>query len=133
MPFTKPELTEIYQQVIKPTVENDSTGLICKRADDIKSNRVIMQDIWKSICEARIIIADMTGLNPNVMYELGIAHTLGKETILLNQKSNEALSFPFDLSHIRRIEYENTATGGQALKTNLEATLKTVLGIKILS
>jgi len=75
MPFTDP-LTEIYQALIKPTVENPRFGLVCKRADDIKSNRAIIQDIWKSICEARVIIADMTNLNPNVMYELGIAHTL---------------------------------------------------------
>ena len=86
MPFTG-ELTEIYTTLIKPTVENNELGLVCKRADDIKSNRAIMQDIWKSICEARLIIADLTGLNPNVMYELGVAHTLGKESLIIYRKA----------------------------------------------
>ena len=86
-----------------------------------------MQDIWKSICEARVVIADLTNLNPNVMYELGIAHTVGKETILIYQKPTEKIKFPFDLSHIRRIEYVNDAVGGQKLVQDLKDTLKNVL------
>jgi len=130
MPFTD-SLTEIYQTLIKPTVENPRFGLVCRRADDIKSNRAIIQDIWKSICEARVIIADMTNLNPNVMYELGIAHTLGKETILLYQRSAEEIKFPFDLSHIRRIEYENTVPGARALEQELSLTLENVLDVRV--
>lgn len=130
MPFTDP-LTEIYQTLIKPTVENPRFGLVCKRADDIKSNRAIIQDIWKSICEARVIIADMTNLNPNVMYELGVAHTLGKETILLYQRSSEEIKFPFDLSHIRRIEYDNTVPGARALEQELSLTLENVLDVRV--
>lgn len=130
MPFTT-ELTEIYQTVVKPTVEKKEFGLVCKRADDIKSNRAIIQDIWKSICEARIIIADMSNLNPNVMYELGIAHTIGKETILLYQKTTQELKFPFDLSHIRRIEYENTMPGAKALESELSLTLSNVLSKQV--
>jgi hypothetical protein len=123
MPFQDP-LTRIYREIIKPTVER--AGLVCKRADDYRSNRVVMQDIWKAICEARVVIADLTGLNPNVMYELGIAHTVGKTTILIFQKGS-AVSFPFDLAHIRRIEYEDSAIGGKALETALSETLTEVL------
>jgi hypothetical protein len=125
MPFTD-ELTAIYQTFIKPTVESPEFGLVCKRADDIKSNRAIIQDIWKSVCEAQLIIADLTGLNANVMYELGIAHILGKETILIYQKGGD-IRFPFDLTHIRRIEYENNAMGGRKLEQELKATLSHVL------
>lgn len=130
MPFT-PELTEIYQTFVKPTVE--SFDLVCQRADDIKSNKVIMQDIWKSICEARIVIADLSKLNPNVMYELGIAHTLGKETILIYQTGSEEIKFPFDLIHIRRIQYENNITGGKKLEQELKAVLTAVLSPKVIS
>lgn len=130
MPFTDP-LTAIYQAIIKPTVEDPQFGLVCRRADDIKSNRAIIQDIWKSICEARVVIADMTDLNPNVMYELGIAHTLGKETILLYQHQDTENKFPFDLCHIRRIEYSNTASGGEDLKQKLLSTLQTVLDVRV--
>jgi hypothetical protein len=131
MPFT-PELTSIYETVVKPTVEN-GFSLVCRRADDLKTNKTIMQDIWKSICEARILIADMSNLNPNVMYELGIAHTLGKETILLYKKTEQEIRFPFDLAHIRRIEYENTVPGGPRLASNLQQTLETVLSPRVLS
>jgi hypothetical protein len=130
MPFTD-ALTEIYQSLIKPTVEDPRFGLVCRRADDIKSNRVIIQDIWKSICEARVVIADMTNLNPNVMYELGIAHTLGKETILLYQRSEAEFKFPFDLAHIRRIEYDNTVPGARALEQELSLTLENILGVRV--
>jgi hypothetical protein len=125
MPFTD-ELTRIFNAVIKPSVESAGLELVCRRADDIKSNRAIIQDIWKSICESRVVIADITGFNPNVMYELGIAHTLGKETILINQTS-EDVKFPFDLAHIRRIEYLNDAVGGQKLAKELAQTLTEIL------
>ena len=124
MPFTE-DLTRIYQTIIKPTVE--SMGLVCRRADEYKTSRAIIQDIWKAICEARIVIADLTGLNPNVMYELGIAHTVGKETILIYQRPEKNIKFPFDLIHIRRIEYENTATGGKKLENDLKETMKSIL------
>jgi hypothetical protein len=125
MPFTD-ELTNIYNAFVKPTVEDAAFGLICRRADDIKSNKAIIQDIWKSICEARLIIADLSGLNPNVMYELGIAHTLGKETVLIYQRGRD-VKFPFDLSHIRRIEYNNDALGGKQLESELRKTLESIL------
>ena len=86
MPF-KDDLTTIYRTIVKPAVETPEFNLVCKRADDIKTNRAVMQDIFKSICEAKVVLADLTGLNPNVMYELGVAHAIGKETILIYQLS----------------------------------------------
>lgn len=127
MPF-RDDLTQIYTDVVKPAIEGNSMGLICRRADEIKSNKVIIQDIWKAICEARIVVADLTDFNPNVMYELGMAHTVGKETILLFQKSStERVRFAFDIGHIRRIEYEDSDSGRQTLKANIESTVRNVL------
>lgn len=131
MPFTA-DLTAIYEAFVKPTIESPEFGLLCRRADDIKSNRTIIQDVWKSLCEARLVIADMSRLNPNVMYELGIAHTLGKETILIYQRGEE-IKFPFDLAHIRRIEYDNDATGGKQLEEELRATIAHILNTQIRS
>jgi hypothetical protein len=125
MPFS-PTLGRIYESIVKLTVEQE--GLVCRRADDFKTNRVIIQDIWKAICEARLIIADLTGLNPNVMYELGMAHTVGKETIMIYQRQRgRAPKFPFDIGHMRRIEYVNSAPGGKQLERDLEATIKGIL------
>lgn len=131
MPFID-KLTRIYNSILKPTVE--AKGLVCRRADDFKTNKAIIQDIWKAICEARIVIADLTDLNPNVMYELGITHTVGKETILIYQLSKgKDVKFPFDLAHIRRIEYEDSATGGKKLEVDLSETLESILKPVIVS
>lgn len=123
MPFTN-DLTAIYSSIIKPVVE--AKGLVSRRADDISSNNAIMQDIWRTICEARFIIADITGRNPNVMYEIGIAHTIGKEVILIHQRGDDA-ALPFDIAHVRIIIYDNTAIGGGLLKTKIESTIDSVL------
>jgi hypothetical protein len=122
MPF-EPELEKIYQTFVKPTIE--AKNLVCRRADDIHSNDAIIKDIWNSICESRFVVADISKLNPNVMYELGIAHAIGKETILIRQKDGS--KHPFDVAHIRIIEYDNTAVGGPALKRQLDGVLDAVL------
>ncbi len=122
MPF-KPELTQIYQTFIKPTIE--AKNFVCRRADDIYSNNAIMADVWKSICEARFIIADISTLNPNVMYELWIAHAIGKETVLIHQ--TDGSTHPFDVSHFRIIEYDDTAVGGPLLKNKLDGVVDAVL------
>jgi hypothetical protein len=130
MPF-KDELNAVYNTIIKPTVE--LMGLVCHRADEYKTNKAIMQDIWKAICEAKIVIADLTNLNPNVMYELGIAHTVGKETIMITQNGDKEFKFPFDILHIRRIKYENTASGGKKLERDLKDTIKSILQPTVVS
>jgi hypothetical protein len=64
-----------------------------------------MQDIWLAIQRADVIIADVTGRNPNVFYELGIAHTLGRRSLILSQRSSD---IPFDISAMRHLTYEWT-------------------------
>lgn len=123
MPFRE-DLTRIYTSIVKPVVKGKD--LDCQRADDYKTIRTIIQDIWQAICESRLVIADMTDLNPNVMYELGIAHAVGKDTIIIHQRKGH-VQFPFDLAHIRRIEYEDTADGGKKLELELGETLNSVL------
>lgn len=63
----------------------------------------ILGDIIKPICDADVIIADLTGLNPNVMYELGVAHSLNKKTIVITRDSLDTL--PFDLKQYRTKGY----------------------------
>lgn len=82
MPFDK-NLTNIFDTIIKDTIE--SKGLRCERADDFMTNNAILSDIIDGICKARFLIADITGYNRNVMYELEIAHALQKEVIMVYQ------------------------------------------------
>ncbi|MGB7954628.1 MAG: hypothetical protein WCF23_11665, partial [Candidatus Nitrosopolaris sp.] len=93
-------LNKIYKNIVKPTIV--SKGLECLRADDYETNEAVMKDIWKAICQAQVVVAEMTGLNPNVMYELGISHTFWTPTIMMVQPSRR-VKFPFDISQIREL------------------------------
>ena len=76
------------------------------RGDDLFSPTDILEDIWQSINAADFVIADITGRNPNVLYELGIAHTLAKPVLIL---SKEAADIPIDLATRRVILYGQKA------------------------
>ncbi|MFX0136507.1 MAG: hypothetical protein ACFFDN_22900 [Candidatus Hodarchaeota archaeon] len=99
MPFDK-EFNEVYTDLIKPAFE--AVGYKVERADDIVSHENILKDIVRSIAKADLIIADLTSLNANVFYELGIAHTLQKPVIIITQSIDEV---PFDLASYRVIQY----------------------------
>lgn len=82
----------------------DKYDIIAQRADNMfDTQKDVISDIWKGINEAELIIADVSVRNANVFYELGIAHTLGKDIVLLHQKDSEPI--PFDISTRRYIEY----------------------------
>ncbi len=81
MPFN-PSLNEVYESIQQACT---SVGIRCRRADDIWENAAIIQDVVALIDRSRIVICDCTGRNPNVFYEIGIAHTLGREVILISQ------------------------------------------------
>ena len=120
-PFSEPFNT-IFNDHIKPTLEKID-NIKCFRADNIYDNKPIIEDIWKSINEASIIISELTGRNPNVFYETGIAHTVGKEVILITQTMDDV---PFDLRHLRCIVYEYTPRGIQLLESNLINTINNI-------
>lgn len=109
MPFID-ALDGIWNTVIRPVVE--AAGDRCFRADDIFTPGPIMSDILRSIITADYLIAELTYRNPNVYYELGIAHALTKPVILLTQDID---ALPFDLRHQRVILYTDTALGAAKL------------------
>lgn len=101
--------------VIKSVVENK--GYTCLKADEIYSNHPVIQDIIENIFKANFIIADLTEKNPNVMYELGIAHQINKQkTILISQNSND---IPFDLNYLRTFIYEDSFGGIEIFQKGL--------------
>ena len=103
-----------------------SLGLDAKRADDFFSTHHVMADVWEAIWAARVVIADCTGRNPNVFYEIGVAHTLGRPVVLITGDSNDV---PFDLQAIRYIQYDFTPRGMAEFEQRLASTLKTELNI----
>jgi len=117
MPFS-PDLEEIFKTHIKSVAH--ALGLKANRADDFFNADMVMNDIWKRICGSRVIIADCTNRNPNVFYEIGIAHTVGKPVIIITQKSEDV---PFDLRHYRYIHYEYTPPGMKKFEDALKKTI----------
>ncbi len=70
----------------------------------------------------RAIVAGCTGRNPNIFYEIGIAHTVGVPVVLFTKASDDV---PFDVMHLRRIDYDYTPRGTRAFEAALEETLRT--------
>lgn len=100
-------------------------NLRCERADDIHSAGTIHADIWAKIQQAAAIVADLTDLNPNVMFELGAAAAIKEQfrVILIVQKS-AAKKVPFDLRPFRHIQYEESYLGIKAFSAQLHDYLK---------
>jgi len=118
MPFAD-ELKPVYEDHVKAVTQR--LGLAAVRADDFFAANLIISDVWNAINQARILIADCTGRNPNVFYELGIAHTLGKPVILIAQSADD---IPFDIRHIRTILYNLTPRGMRDFESAVAATLE---------
>ncbi len=100
-PFNPP-FGDYYDKVYRPAIEK--AGLTAMRADaDIFGTGKIMDQIWSGIKAAKVLVAEMTSRNPNVFYELGLAHALNKPVVLVSSNENDV---PFDLQHIRVIYYD---------------------------
>jgi hypothetical protein len=122
MPFEPLYLAE-YERVIKPALE--SAGLACVRGDEIYANQAIVQDIWLSIRRSRMVVAELSGRNPNVMYEIGLAHAIGKPIVFLTRNEDDV---PFDLRALRYIFYDtNNPFWGDDLRTELSRLVISLL------
>lgn len=121
MPFSA-EFKPVYAALQAATT---AVGLRCARADDIWEHHAVIQDIVNLIAKARVVVCDCTGKNPNVFYEIGIAHCLGKEVILITQAEGD---IPFDLRHLRYLPYLRNKEGLSELSKAVQARLRTVMG-----
>ena len=113
MPFTE-QFEGYYSEIFSPAILKSKLTPI--KINEIYTPTQVSLDIFSQIAKARLIIADVTGKNPNVNYELGIAHALGKDVIILTQSKNDV---PFDYRHIRYIHYETHLAGWERRLTKL--------------
>ena len=104
MPFDA-KFNDIYQLGIKAACAE--AGGYCERVDEQFFENSILDRVYNQIAKADLIVADMTERNPNVFYEVGYAHALGKRVILLTQVSQD---IPFDLKHYPHIVYGGKIT-----------------------
>ena len=122
MPFND-RFQSYYDKIFSPVVTD--VGLNPVKVDEIYTPTQISVDIFQLIQSASIILADVTGKNPNVNYELGIAHALGKKTIIITQGDDDV---PFDYRHLRYIVYDTRYAGwedklAERIKVSIQATL----------
>lgn len=127
MPFKEPWSRRVLRKIesVCKTVRMNAV-----RPDNLHSDQVVTENIWKGICEARIVIADITNRNPNVFYELGIAHTVGKKCILLIQGEEGAdiiKLIPFDLINYQLIIYQDNTDGFKVLSRKLKESVNHIL------
>ena len=112
MPFDK-KFDQAYESIKNAAAE---CNLTCNRADGIWEEDAIIQDIVNLINRSFIVVCDCTGRNPNVFYEMGIAHTLGRQVVMITQSKEDV---PFDVNHLRFIAYHNNGEGVEKLKKHL--------------
>lgn len=112
-----------FNDVYSPAIK--AAGLEDHRVDDLFRPSVIVSDIWDYTNKAKIILADLTGKNPNVFYELGLAHALGKPAVLIAESMDDV---PFDLRNLRIIIYnKNVPEWGAVLGESVTMALKEVI------
>lgn len=108
----------IFEQVIAPACEK--YGISAVRADGIAHAGDINEQICRHVVESDLVIADVTGGNPNVMYELGLRHITGRPTIHIG----EAGQLPFDIASIRTIRYQRTRSHLAGARKEIEGALE---------
>lgn len=121
MPFDE-AFDGIYNYLIHNPLSE--AGYDVKRADDILDQRNILEDIIQSIINSDLIVADLSTANPNVYYELGIAHSYKKNVIMLTQHVEK---LPFDLRSYRIIPYSEHYEKMEEAKQQIQKVIKDVL------
>ena len=98
----------------------EEAGLSAYRGDEKYISGNILSHIIKEIASASVVIANLDGRNPNVFYELGIVHAMGKPVIMVSSNID---GVPFDLQSQRIIVYENI----EKLKSKLNSALTNLI------
>jgi len=112
-----------YKQIYKKAILD--AGLNPIRADELFTASAVIDDIWDLTKRSKIVLADLTEKNPNVFYELGLAHALAKPALLITESMDDV---PFDLRHLRVITYDkNNEEWGQRLIKKITIALKETL------
>jgi hypothetical protein len=111
--------TTIYGGMIKPAVTGSRLGFTCERANPQTGN--IIKGILNKLDVADIVIADLTDMNPNVFYELGVRHTLRKRTILITQNIQD---IPSDLQSYWVVEYRRGKSGRRDFAKNIRRIIR---------
>ena len=122
LPFKQPYLN-IFSKNIKPAIEK-ACNIDVFKVDDIFKPEPVIDTIQYLINKADILISDISERNPNVYYEVGYAHALGKKIIFITQNID---GLPFDIRHWKCINYKNTEAGLKKLERELILMVKSIV------
>ncbi|NRF72091.1 cyclic nucleotide-binding domain-containing protein [Aquincola sp. S2] len=115
MPYSMPWSREV-EATISEACRN--CGFQSDLAKD-NDGRMLVQDIWRSLTRSRIVVADISGSNPNVAYEIGLADALQREVILLTHSADT----PVDFQGSRLLTYAHSREGLLSLREQLSKRL----------
>lgn len=122
MPFTQdPDIDPVFQAMVQGAAD---AGYICRRVDQLFTPADITEDVKRLIMGSRAVIADLSGMKPNVIYELGFSHGCEKRVILVSSDSLDNL--PFDFRQQRVIPYHASKSGLEELRSKLAEALKAI-------
>jgi len=121
MPYAE-EFKAVYQ-AIEAALADEELRFVCHRADKVPGGGVVMDKVLEHVAKSEIVVADLTRANPNVFYELGIAHAEkdARSVILLTQTPDK---LPFDVRPYSCIPYEKGRGGLKALREELVKAVK---------
>lgn len=109
-----------YEELYKPAIKD--AGFEPVRADDLFKTGSVMEQIWEQVSKAKVLLAELTGKNANVFYELGLSHARGKPVVFIAGAIDDV---PFDLRHLRVITYDvHDPAWGKALRESITTYLK---------
>jgi len=124
MPFSPTKSTKnwdkVYEKVFRPAIEKSSFNYVCRKSE-IK-NVSFSEEIIKNLKNSDLVLADLTDFNANVMWELGIRHTLSTKTIMICQKE-QIDNLPSDIRHFGVIGYGKEITDAEEFKEEIEKML----------
>lgn len=127
-PINKQYDTIFEKHICKAIIEIDKS-FSCIKADNIFNDMQTIEGIWSKINQARVVIADVSERSPDVFYEIGIAHAVGKKVIFITRTLED---IPIDIRQSGCIVYENTQIGMSALEEQLKSTIHAVLSRPII-
>lgn len=124
MPFSPTKRTKnwesVYQNLFRPVIEESKFGYKCERSEI--RNGAFTKDIVQNLKTAHLVLADITDLNPNVMWELGVRHALSQRTIMV-AREDAIDEIPSDIRGYGVIAYPKEITGFKKFKEEIEKTL----------
>jgi len=124
MPFSATSTTKdwdkVFSEVFRPVIEEAGLGYTCQRSEN--QNGSFTKEIVQNLRSAFLVLADITDFNPNVMWELGVRHSLSRRTIMV-ARADMIEKIPSDIKNYGVIPYDTEITAFTTFRTQIKQIL----------